>query len=587
MDATSASSAATACPAWKRQDVVSKVLAETRRRQLLPASGLVEELVSSPKVTSALLKELLVGQYHVAKEQRRWDWVQRLQRELNGVADASWILDNLPCPSASMNRVQLPRKTREQVYDPVTQCQDIRVAAGQVKVVQFVDSRSAEDPAIVRVDQQSEEDWLEGVADLYEEVSAYEDVSSCSSEEQEPLAKENIPPPQPRGRPLHHGAGRGRKSRRSRRRSRRRPTSPRVCGPDVRPGTVPVEVSRKRKRSSSRTQRSAETAQTGTVRCSLCGHYSSTIHRHYRRAHPDTAEGRILHVAQSTSSCGNPQVLLTLDKPTGQKLEVYDSHFHADRMIANFGLAAAMSLEEVASTPVSRERPDHPVTVMGGVAVYCDPRSYPKTVAVSPRFTVAIGCHPKKVTHLTPEKEQQLQRLLQHPRVALGEIGLDWTEPMHTWDLQLTVFRRLLSSSCTRRPLVLHLRDGRQHQGVFSRALEQVRRDCAPNQPIHLHCFTGDEEDLCNWREAFPSCYFGFTGLVFKFTSAQTRALRRVPSTRLLLETDSPHLHPTQRNNSPQWIGTLAHHIARLRSQDVHQLVREANLNARSLYSLQ
>ena len=121
MDTTSTSSAATACPAWKRQDVVSKEQAETRRRKLLPASGLVEELMSSTRVTSALLKELLVGQYQVAKEQGRWEWVQRLQRQLNGVADASWILENLPCPSGSMNRVQLPKKTREQVYDPVTQ----------------------------------------------------------------------------------------------------------------------------------------------------------------------------------------------------------------------------------------------------------------------------------------------------------------------------------------------------------------------------------------------------------------------------------------------------------------------------------
>jgi len=40
-------------------------------------------------------------------------------------------------------------------------------------------------------------------------------------------------------------------------------------------------------------------------------------------------------------------------------------------------------------------------------------------------------------------------------------------------------------------------------------------------------------------------------------------------------------------SNLPQWIGELAHHVARLRSQDVHQLVREANLNARSLYDLQ
>ena len=184
----------------------------------------------------------------------------------------------------------------------------------------------------------------------------------------------------------------------------------------------------------------------------------------------------------------------------------------------------------------------------GGVAVYCDPRRYPKTIAVSPRFTVAIGCHPKTVTNLTPEKEQQLQQLLKHPRVALGYIGLDWTEPVQTWDLQRTVFRRLLSSSCTRRPLVLQLRDGRQNQGVLSRALEQVRRDCSQNQLIHLHCFTGDVEDLRHWQEAFPLCYFGFTGLVFQFS-----ALRRVPSTRLLLETDSPHLHPEEQLTTVDW----------------------------------
>jgi len=78
--------------------------------------------------------------------------VQRLQRQLNGVADAAWILENLLCPSASMNRVQLPRKAKEQVYNHVNQCQDIRVAAGQVKSVHFVDLVA--DPTLpVTVDQ--------------------------------------------------------------------------------------------------------------------------------------------------------------------------------------------------------------------------------------------------------------------------------------------------------------------------------------------------------------------------------------------------------------------------------------------------
>jgi len=58
---------------------------------------------------------------------------------------------------------------------------------------------------------------------------------------------------------------------------------------------------------------------------------------------------------------------------------------------------------------------------------------------VSPRFTVAIVCHPKKVTQLAPEREQHMQPFLQHPRAALWEIGLDWTEPMHTGNVHLPV----------------------------------------------------------------------------------------------------------------------------------------------------
>jgi len=99
-------------------------------------------------------------------------------------------------------------------------------------------------------------------------------------------------------------------------------------------------------------------------------------------------------------------------------------------------------------------------------AVYCDLKRYLKTVSVSPRFTVAIGCH-TEVTQLTPEREHHLQHLLLHPRIVPGEIGLVWTEPMHSWDLQLSVCRRLVSSSCTRRPLVFHLWSGRQHHYGF------------------------------------------------------------------------------------------------------------------------
>ena len=99
-----------------------------------------------------------------------------------------------------------------------------------------------------------------------------------------------------------------------------------------------------------------------------------------------------------------------------------------------------------------------------------------------------------------PEKKQ-LQQLLQHPRVALGEIGLDWTEPMHTWDLQLTVFRRLLSSSCTRRPLVLHLRDGRQQ---FSARFKIALKWTVSRQAFGFRKYGFDANfKLCGCRNLF------------------------------------------------------------------------------------
>jgi len=61
----------------------------------------------------------------------------------------------------------MPKRAREQVNNPETQCRDVCVAAGEVQCVRFVDSRSAEDPAILRIGQQSEEDWLDGVANMY------------------------------------------------------------------------------------------------------------------------------------------------------------------------------------------------------------------------------------------------------------------------------------------------------------------------------------------------------------------------------------------------------------------------------------
>ena len=124
---------------------------------------------------------------------------------------------------------------------------------------------------------------------------------------------------------------------------------------------------------------------------------------------------------------------------------------------------------------------------MGAVAVYCDSDEFPSILPTDPNLRIAIGVHPKKIQQFTPALQEHFSALLANTRVvAMGEIGLDMTEPRNTWPFQQEIFCNLLSYSCVRKPLVLHLRGDESEEGVslYSRALSLVRQYCAPLQPI-------------------------------------------------------------------------------------------------------
>ena len=61
---------------------------------------------------------------------------------------------------------------------------------------------------------------------------------------------------------------------------------------------------------------------------------------------------------------------------------------------------------------------------------------------------------------------------------------------------------------------------------------------CEPEQKIHPHCFHGTANQVDRWRKTFPNTYFSFSLEVKNFHDEQKTALCRVPSHRLLLETE-------------------------------------------------
>ena len=109
---------------------------------------------------------------------------------------------------------------------------------------------------------------------------------------------------------------------------------------------------------------------------------------------------------------------------------------------------------------------------------------------------------------------------------------------------------------------------------------------CLPSQRIHLHCFSGDEELVKTWMEAFPNTYFSLSGLICSSPRETREAVRSIPGDRLLLETDSPHLAIDReaRYNTPSYLADIGQMVASIREQPLSDIMERTCSNALRLY---
>ena len=271
-------------------------------------------------------------------------------------------------------------------------------------------------------------------------------------------------------------------------------------------------------------------------------------------------------------------------------MEGIDSHFHADRTITKLQeKGRTVTLQGIPTTRVGM-KPLIPVNVIGGVRVFCDPESYPGVFIREQGFGNAVGLHPKKAHLFNEGIKSRIREALRDPGVvALGEVGLDFTTPVDTWELQSAVFGELLTLSCPDRVLVLHIRDASKYATEARiECIRLLKRGVAPSQRLHIHCFSGLADHVAGWLEAFPASYFGVAGLAEDFDHLQCEAVWRIPPDRLLLETDSPYLRVWDRAQiqTPAYLGEVAEVVARIRGEPIRQILETTASNARELYRL-
>ena len=162
------------------------------------------------------------------------------------------------------------------------------------------------------------------------------------------------------------------------------------------------------------------------------------------------------------------------------------------------------------------------------------------------RVHYAVGLHPYFIhEHRVEHLERLEQKLVENPRLWVGEIGLDracdeWSKQCNFFVAQLRLAERY------QRPLILHHRKsqsdllGYLNQHLSSRPVQGI-----------LHAFSGSYEQACSWIE--KGFKLGVGGTITYERARKTRdAIRRVPLSALVLETDAPDMplagHQGQRN---------------------------------------
>ena len=186
----------------------------------------------------------------------------------------------------------------------------------------------------------------------------------------------------------------------------------------------------------------------------------------------------------------------------------------------------------------------------------------------------AVGLHPNVAPELLDEHGEnglnraieRIEQLATSPQVhALGETGLDHfrTKESGQASQEWSFREHIRIAKSVDKPLVVHDRD----------AHEQVARILGETNPskVVLHCFSGDEQLAEEFVER--GYYLSFAGNVtFKNSDDLRAALRKVPLSQLLVETDAPFLAPMPHRgkvNSSYLIPVIIRAISEIRGDSV------------------
>lgn len=233
-----------------------------------------------------------------------------------------------------------------------------------------------------------------------------------------------------------------------------------------------------------------------------------------------------------------------------------------------------------------------------------------KAVAIAEKFEnvyAAVGIHPHHVFELNVKRGtwnlqneiKEIEKLLINKKVvAVGEVGLDrhiyqktvyqeYQVDQEFIELQKEFFQKQIDLAIKyKKTLILHNREAKKD---FLPILS-TNYSLLATIPIVFHCCEPDDELLEFAKK--HKIYIGVDGDI-TYRKDKQEFVKKVPLGMLVLETDSPFLHPepfrsepraTRGPNEPKNLQIIAEFIAKLKSTTINQLIVATTKNAKKLF---
>ena len=193
-----------------------------------------------------------------------------------------------------------------------------------------------------------------------------------------------------------------------------------------------------------------------------------------------------------------------------------------------------------------------------------------------------FGIHPHETENNDVSKITIIESIKKNPKlIGVGETGLDFYYNHSKKNKQIDSFKKHIEAAIEiNLPIIVHSRNAEEE--TFN-----ILNEYKKHKPkILMHCFTGTYKFYKQMEEL--DSYFSASGIItFNSSKELQNTFSKIPSNKLLVETDSPFLAPVPmrgKKNEPSFIKYTLKKLADIKNIDVSEMVSLTTKNFNNLF---